>query len=79
MMNAVRRFWQRIAPHAIRKRLSDWRHNGEREDAVQVQIAELKSEIDELRADQRRVAQLMDTIERIALSVQVEPEKPTQE
>lgn len=74
MINSMRKMWRRKVPYAVRVRLSDWRQRRKTDQVAQeklvalaIQIQRLNAEIDELRRDQRRVAQLMDVIEQLVV------------
>lgn len=75
-MNIVKAAWVRAVPYPVRRRISDIRYRGEtieslilRNAKLREDIRELKMEIDELRVDQRRVAELMDTVEQLSLDL----------
>lgn len=68
-MNLVRKVLHRLLPYEMRRRFSDWRHRGYIDVYAREEIIRLNAEIDELRADQRRVAQLMDVVEQLTVRV----------
>ena len=58
MIRKVRRIVSMLVPNSVKRRV---RGNASA-------IRELRAEVDELRGDQRRVAELMDVVEQLALA-----------
>lgn len=81
-MRVARRLWQTLAPYNLRKLVSDWRSGRDsesvgaaRDTALEHKLELLRLEIEQLHADHRRVAEMMDLVEQIALRIQVDLER----
>lgn len=68
-MNRINRFIARFMPENYVERIRIRRRGGKYYFSLRDQIRELKDEIDELRTDHRRLVQLMDTVEQLALDL----------
>lgn len=79
-MKFLKQVWRMIVPFRLRASLSERRNRSSAGNGgTQAEIDELRREIDELRGDQLKIAQLMDFVEQLAIKVElksVEQEKP---
>lgn len=68
-LKLVKWCWRTFVPERLRRLLSDLRHLEAIRSDLEKRMETMREEVDELRADQRRVAELMDVVEQLALDL----------